>query len=118
MRSGALRHRVGFYKRAAAGDGYGNTQAEFSGTAEFVCAANIRPKLGGEDVLAGRLTGRNLVNIIVRQSQQSLQVTEDWRARDERSGEVYNIRSIIDPEKAASRRGMFFEMLCEKGVAI
>lgn len=117
MRAGALRHRVGFYKRVTASDGAGNTQSSFGSDAEFVCEAGLRPRLGGEDVLAGRLTGRNLVNITVRRSQQSVLVTEDWLAKDERTGESYNIRSIIDPDQGGSRRGMFIEMLCEKGVA-
>lgn len=113
-----LRDKVGFYKRTAAGDGYGNTQAGFPGTPEFpAVAANIAPRLGGEQVLADRLTGVNLVNITVRKSSSTATVEPDWRAKDERTAEVYNIRSIIDPNKGTSSQGRFLEMLCEKGVA-
>lgn len=117
MAAGALRDKVGFYKRSATDDGYGNKRTDFSGSAEFTCAANIRPRLGGEDVLAARLAGKNLANITVRQSAASDAVTTEWLCKDERTGDVYNIRSIIDPEKSRSRRGMVWELLCEKGVA-
>lgn len=125
--AGDLRHKVGFYKRAVVGDsdasppvigdGYGNEEGDFSSTAEFTCAANIKPSLGGEQVLAGRLAGTNLVNITVRQSSNSAAVTTAWRAKDERTGDIYNIRSVIDPDEHTAQHGRFVEMLCEKGVA-
>ena len=71
----------------------------------------------GESVLAERLTGKNLVNITVRQSINTRLITEDWRAKNERSGETYNIRSIIDPDQGTGQAGRFIELLCEKGVA-
>lgn len=120
MQAGDLRSKVGFYKRPDASDSspdYGNTEGEFPDTPEFECAANIKPKLGGESVLAGRLTGTNLVNITVRRSSSTAQVDTDWRVKDERSGTIYNIRSIIDPQEGTNQHGRFFEMLCEKGVA-
>lgn len=119
--AGDLRYSVGFYQRTALSNSppdYGNTEDDFPTTATFVVRANITPKLGGEDVLAARLTGKNIVNITVRQSTNTALVTTDWKAKDERSGEVYNIRSVIDPDGGTSERGFYFEMLCEKGVAI
>lgn len=117
MAAGDLRDKVGFYKRLQVEDDYGNTESVFPLDPEFEVAANIKPKLGGEDVLAGRLSGRNLVNITVRKSSATLDVTTDWVAKDERSGELYNIRSIIDPDQHTARHGRFLEMLCEEGVA-
>jgi hypothetical protein len=119
--SGDLRYSVGFYQRSALSNSppdYGNTEDNFPATANFIVAANITPKLGGETVLAARLTGRGIVNITVRQSTNTRMVTTDWKAKDERSGEVYNIRSVIDPMGETSRHGFYFEMLCEKGVAV
>lgn len=118
-RAADLRSKVGFYKRPASGDSpdYGITEGEFSSDPEFTCAAAIKPKLGGEAVLAGRLTGTNLVNVFVRQSSSTVLVDTAWRVKDERSGVIYNIRSIIDPDDGTSDRGTWFEMLCEKGVA-
>lgn len=117
---GDLRYSVGFYERGALSNSppdYGNTQDDFPSTATFIVSANITPKLGGEDVLAARLTGKGFVNIVVRQSAQTALVTTDWRAKDERSGEIYNVRSVIDPDGGNQRHGFYFEMLCEHGVA-
>jgi head-tail joining protein len=123
MTAGDLRYRVGFYKRPVAADDspaspdYGNPEGDFSSTAEFITYANIRPRLGGEQILAARLTGENLVNITVRQSTQTALVQTSWRAKNETTGEVYQIKSIIDPFSDGVKHAMYFEMLCEKGVA-
>jgi len=114
MQAGNLRERVGFYRPTIGfDDGAGNTEGGFADVPDFVVAASVSPKLGGETVLANRLTGREAVNITVRRSSQTLQVTTDWRARDERTDTVYNIRSIIDP----TQKRQWLEMLCEQGVA-
>jgi len=115
--AGELSARVGFFKPVVADDGKGNRTAGFAGTADFTLAARIVPRLGGEQVLAGRLTGTDYVNITVRASGESKSVTPDWRAIDARTGDVYNIRSIIDPDEGTAQRGRFLELLCEKGVA-
>lgn len=117
-RAGELRDKIGFYQPVASDDGYGNTTNGFSGSATFTCAANIKPKLGGEQVLSGRLTGTNLVNVTVRVSSSTNSVTTAWKAKDERKGVAYNVRSIIDPFQGTSKQGRFLEMLCEQGVAI
>lgn len=123
LQAGDLRSKVGFYKRGEIGadsppaPDYGTTETDFPAEPEFTCAANIRPRLGGEQVLASRLTGTNLVNITVRQSTSTGLVDTAWRAKDERLGVVYNIRSIIDPDQNTPQHGRFWEMLCEEGVA-
>lgn len=117
MQSSDLRDKLGFYRRADSGDVYGNSQGEFGASAELTAFAHVKPRLGGEAVLAGRLDGRNLVNITVRQSSDTSRVTTGWRAKNERTGEIFNVRSIIDPHADNSQRGRFWEMLCEKGVA-
>ena len=121
MPAGSLRYKVGFYQRPALGNSppdYGNTEGEFPGSAQFIVPANITPKLGGEQVLAERLTGKHLVNITVRQSAATASITTDWMAKNEQTGEVFNIRSIIDPEGGSVNHGFYFEMLCETGVAV
>jgi len=112
LKAGDLDRRVGFFERVESVDGYGNTKAGYPDQPAFSVSARIVPRLGGEQVLQGRLEGVNLVNIIVRRSVQTLGVTTAWMAKDMRSGEVYNIRSII----RLGDDGI--EMLCEKGVAI
>lgn len=117
-RAGDLRERVGFYRPFTTDDGYGNTQVGFEDDPTFTpVAAEMAPKLGGESVLSGRITGTNFVNITVRSSSNTRGVDTSWKARDERSGVEYNIRSIIDPERGTPRRGRWLEMLCEQGVA-
>jgi SPP1 family predicted phage head-tail adaptor len=114
MQAGDLRERIGFYQRVDSDDGAGNVQAGYAEKPFFQAHANVRPKLGGEGIQAGRLAGSNFVNITVRRSANALLVTTDWRAKDERTGAIYNIRSgPIDPDQ--KRR--WLELLCEEGVA-
>lgn len=113
MLAGNMRRKVGFYKRFGADDGYGNIEAAYPTTPEFVAWAQVRPRLGGEKVLADRLAGVNAVNMTIRYSPAAAQITPAWRAQDEQSGDVYNIRSIIDPD--GDRH--YLELLCELGVA-
>lgn len=118
LQPGDLRARIGFYQLISADDGYGNTESGYPETANFQCRANIKPRLGGEKILADRLSGTNFVNITVRQSSRTRTVDPSWKIKDERSGVEYEVRSIIDPYEDSSDRGAWFEMLCEKGVAI
>lgn len=117
MQAGDLKARVGFYRPVVSDDGFGNETSGFQTAPTLQVSANVRPKLGGEAVLAGRLTGRNIVNVTVRRSAQTLAVDESWKVRDERAGIDYNVRSIIDPDEGTAQRGTWLEMLCEKGVA-
>jgi head-tail adaptor len=117
MEAGELRSRIGFYLPVSSDDGYGNTASGFGANPTYTVSTNIKPRLGGESVLAGRLTGTNLVNITVRQSSNTRTVTTAWLVKDERSGVIYNIRSIIDPDEGKTGAGTWLEMLCEKGVA-
>lgn len=113
MQAGDLKWRVGFYRRVEVDDGAGSTQGEYDDKPFLVLRANLRPRLGGEGTLAGRLTGTNLVNITIRQSDNARLVTTNWRVRDERTHEEYNIRSIVDPDG----KRQWLEVLCEQGVA-
>lgn len=115
-----LEHRVAFAKRPAqADDGYGNTEGPF--VEHHVVWAGVRPRFGGEAVLAGRLSGVQPYTITVRSSPEMLEVTPEWRARHACDGACgvpegieFNIRSIADPD----RRNHWLEMLCESGVAV
>jgi head-tail adaptor len=105
--AGDLRQRIAFDKRAPADDGYGNTEADF--VEQFVVAAEVKAKFGGETVTAARLAGHQPVNVTVRSSTQTRLIRVDWRARDTRTGVVYEIRSIADP----TARKAWIELLCE-----
>ncbi len=93
--AGSLRERVAFERRDAAVDGYGNTVGE-AWTTVAVCAAQVIPIKGGEEVLASRLAGRQPVIIRVRSSSETRSVTTDMRARDVRSGVAYDITAVAD----------------------
>ena len=113
--SGDLRHLVAFDKREEINpdytDDFGNTESVFM--EQFAASASIRAKLGGETVVAARLTGQNTVNITVRQSTRTRAIGTDWQARDVREGITYAISSIIDPDDS----GAWLEILAQTGTA-
>lgn len=107
-----LRDRVRFESRDTTPDEYGNVQAG-AFVARFVRPARIEPLRGGEGVIAARLEARQPALIIVRSDTQTRQITNDWRAIDDRSGRVYAVRTAQDME----RRRQFVTLMCESGVA-
>lgn len=99
--AGDLRHRYAFDKRVNVNDGYGNTKGGWE--QQFDVRAGVIHLRGGEDVMAGRLSGRHTQVVFVRASSLTKQVSTDWRVRDVRSGEfidgiwrgpAFNIRDI------------------------
>lgn len=112
MAIGQLRERVAFEVRPMADDGYGNLQAgDFAEV--YRCAAQIMPKMGGETVLASRLTGTQPMLVTVRICAALKDIGTDWRIRDLRSGVVYDIRSISNPDE----QKRYLEILAVSGVA-
>lgn len=65
---------------------------------------------GSESVIQGRLKGRNVAVLRVRKGPTALTVTEAWRIKDLRTGQVFNIRSIIPSEG-----GRWLDFTCETG---
>lgn len=76
-------------------------------------AARIQPLKGGEQVIAARLTGVQPVVIRIRYSVATAAIDTSWRARNARTGAVYNIRSIANMDE----RRAYLDLLCEAGVA-
>lgn len=111
--TGELRHRVAFDKREDvnpdAPDDLGNTYSAF--VEQFVVWGKVQAKFGGEAVTAARLQAQQPVTIVVRQNSQTNQIKPDWQARDTKSGEVYAIRSIVDPDD----KRQFWEILTQTG---
>lgn len=107
-----MRERVAFEARSAVDDGAGNTQ---SGPFEvlYECAARIMPKLGGEAVLAGRLSGTQPMLITVRGCTALAAIATEWRCRDLRKGTIYAIKSFNNPDE----QGEFIEILGVAGEA-
>ncbi|MGF7005802.1 head-tail adaptor protein [Aminobacter sp. BE322] len=107
---GDLRFRVAFDRRAETDDGLGNTQSDW--VEEFQCRAAYRHLRGGETVLAGRLEGRHVQVISVRASRETRRITTEWRARDARTGDVFNIRDVTHETDR-----QWISLLVERGVA-
>jgi len=109
--AGHLVNLVAFDKRGAAGDGKGNTRSDW--TEQFRCRAGYRHLRGGEDVMAARLQGKHTQLITVRASSLTRQISTDWRARDVRNGDVFNIRDITHETDR-----QWISLLVERGVAV
>lgn len=108
---GQMRERVAFERRVKADDGMGNTEGEF--TEIYRCAARIVPKMGGEQVLAARLTGLQPMLVYVRKCSNLADLATDWRLRNIRLDVVYNIKSFANIDE----RGEYFEILAVSGEA-
>ncbi len=115
-RAGAMRESVVIERRAATDDGYGNTVSgdfERYWPATGGIAAQVIPLRGGEAVQAARLSGSVTFEVIVRNAAGLADMTTADRVRDLRSGAIYNIRAIVNPDQ----RGAWLHMTCERGVA-
>jgi hypothetical protein len=111
--AGHFDHRFAFDEREVIDDGYGNLVAgDFK--ERFQMRADMIVMKGGEDVMAARLEGIQPIILRVRVCGESKQITTDWRARDARTGELYNIMTITKDAYS----GSVFEMFCRSGVAI
>jgi head-tail adaptor len=102
--AGDLRERIAFDARIEADDGLGNVRSDW--TFQFELSAERKALRGGEEVMAGFI-------LRLRQSSQSRRITPAMRARDARTGETYNIRTVTDPDG----RRAWLDILCEAGVA-
>lgn len=105
--------RVRIERRAAADDGYGNTEGAWATLLERPCS--IRPDFGTEDVAAGRLAATGRAIITMHRSTAISGITEADRAvitggpwRDT----IWQIRSILPRPDSAT-----IEFKCESGVA-
>lgn len=107
--AGNLKDRVSFDRRPNTSDGYGGITPGFEH--QFTVAANISAKFGGEEVTAARLQSRQPHVITIRQSSRAREIATDWRARDARTGTVFAIKAIADPDGKRA----WLELLCETG---
>lgn len=112
MTAGALKHRLRFEARSTVIDDYGNEQGDFA--EQFVRWAEIMPLRGGETVMAARLTGTQPVIIRVRRDAETRQIEAHWRAVDERTDEVYALKS---PPTDMEDSRAYLTIVAEAGVA-
>lgn len=101
---------VAFDRKSEGSDGAGGTTVGW--IEQFNCRAGFQHLRGGETVLAARLEGTHTQVIRVRASSNTRQVTAEWRIRDTRSGDVFNIKDVTPTDDR-----LFLDFLCERGVA-
>lgn len=110
--AGALSEVVAFQVRSEADDGYGNpVTGEF--TTQFFEPCRLQPLKGGEPVLAARLTKLQPYILRVRSSARTRRVGVDWRAVNNRTGAIYNIKTITNVDE----RGAYLDMMAVEGEA-
>lgn len=111
-RTGDLRERFTFQRFVEVDDGAGNITGTW--VDQFTAWAGVVYSRGGEGVIAARLTARQPAILTIRNSSQARSIMPKDRAKDARTGEIFNIRE--KPREARDNRG-FLEMLVEAGVA-
>lgn len=111
MAAGELREKVAFDQRGTTEEDLGTPIDDWANVIAGV-AARIRYLKGGEQVIGQRLTGVQPVVITVRSSEATRAITTDYRARDVRKGQAYNIRSVTPDET-----GAYIDLLCTIGDA-
>jgi len=109
--AGSLDKRVRFQRRQDVEDEFGNVKSTW--VDQFTVSARMIPRLGGEEVMAGRLQGVQPYILRVRGSSDTRQITPEWRAVNARTGLAYNIKSISNPDE----RGAYLDMLVVQGGA-
>lgn len=102
--AGALRDRVAFQERGL--DGNGDRLGEYADS--FQRAAAILRLRGGEEVMAGRLAGKKPTLITVRLDSSTRDITTDWRVRNTRTGETFEIKDV-----ALTKDRAFLDVLAE-----
>lgn len=108
--AGDLRETVEMQTRAEGEDEYGNPIGGDWATV-WSAPARIQILRGTETVMAGRLSGTQTVAITMRWQHEFATMNSAWRAKNGRTGEIYNIRSIEPDERKA-----FVNILTETGV--
>jgi head-tail adaptor len=109
MTSGALYERVAFDAPVAQTNGYGGVLQGWQEA--FETRAKYQFLRGGETVQAARLQGRQPVVVTIRNNSTAAMITPAWRMRDTRTGDVYNVRSIVRSDDR-----QWLELTAERGI--
>ena len=99
MPAGELRERVRFERRVKAGDdGFGNVTYAWQAITGTV-GANLEPQGSSETVDQELLRADASFGVTVRWSKQTQAIVTNDRMINARTGEVYDIRSIGNPDQ-------------------
>lgn len=98
--AGGLREKLHFQSRAMEDDGMGNQLPVGEFETRFTQSAELKPRVGGEEVTAARLQGKQPYVCGVRFTRQMGDVTVGWQAVDARNPDrVFNVASPpADPD--------------------
>lgn len=103
--AGSLNCLIIFQQRKSIDDGYGGTHEDWVDI--FTDNARLKPRTGSETVIASRLQGIQPYSLTVRSHSKTRQVTPAWQAKNARTGEIYDIASVVNIDE----RGAYLEML-------
>ena len=113
MGAAKLYYRLQFQVRSEpVNDGYGNTLGG-DWEPQFEAHCGLTYLKGSETVLASRLEAKSPIVISLRNTANARRVTHEWRAKDLRTGVIYQIKERPRPTEDRS----ILEMLAEAGVA-
>lgn len=110
MSAGELRRRLTFYSQPFVSGSGGKKRG--APVEEFTISGGLKPRFGGEEVMAARLQSRQPYTLRIRQNARTRRIGTDWQIKDS-AGTAYNIRTIVDLDEKRA----YFEMLIESGVA-
>ena len=96
LQAGRMRNRLRFERRSAAINVGGVATGDWQ-TLIDSRRASVRATMGGEEVIAGRMSGKVSVTIRVRSDSQTRTIQASDRAVDWNTGETYNLGQPIDP---------------------
>jgi head-tail adaptor len=108
---GMLDKRLRFEQRAIATDAQGNSEGDW--VSRFERSARVKPLAPNETVLAARLQGVTPFEVTVRSDGLTRSLTEAWRAVNTRTGEIYNIGPVVNPDE----RNRYLIFTCTRGEA-
>lgn len=108
MGAGRLNERIHLERPKAHQNGRGGVEKGWDRV--FTTSAGFTRLRGGEQVIGARLAGVQPTVIKVRYSRKSAEITPEWRAIDARTGEVFNIRTVV-----RARDRSWIEMTAESG---
>lgn len=103
--AGSLNCLVVFQRRVDIDDGYGGVKGEW--VDQFEDHARLAPRMGSESVIASRLQGIQPYTLTVRSHTQTRKVTPAWQAKNARTGETYDIATVVNIDE----RNAYLEML-------
>lgn len=116
IKAGELRDRFAFDVRedlsnnSPPGDGAGNMEGPWE--EQFTVWAKLHYLRGSETVMASRLQSQQPAILTIRASSQSRLITTEWRCRNTRNSDVFNIREVTEhPDRSG------IDLLIQKGVA-